>query len=53
MLLTYKEEENSKDNSCYLDTGANDHICGIKEFFAYLNKSIWGEVTFGDSSKNQ
>lgn len=33
IILTYKGEENTQENILYLDSGASNHICGIKEIF--------------------
>lgn len=34
----------------YLDTGASNHMLGVRELFTELNKSITGSVKFGDGS---
>lgn len=46
VLLPYKGEENIKENIWYLDSGASNHMCGIKELFTELNESTQGEVAF-------
>ncbi|XP_074353008.1 uncharacterized protein LOC141692171 [Apium graveolens] len=51
MFLTYKEDEESKKNVWYLDSGASNHMTGHKELFTEIDDTISGEVTFGDSSK--
>ncbi|KAM1204163.1 hypothetical protein ACFX2J_019884 [Malus domestica] len=35
----------------YLDSGASNHMCGKKEFFAELKDGPYGSVSLGDSSK--
>ncbi|XP_017190472.2 uncharacterized protein [Malus domestica] len=35
----------------YLDSGASNHMCGKKEFFAKLKNGPYGFVSLGDSSK--
>ncbi|KAL8116958.1 hypothetical protein AgCh_023220 [Apium graveolens] len=51
MFLTYKEDEKSKKNVWYLDSGVSNHMTGHKELFTEIDDTISGEVTFGDSSK--
>ncbi|XP_074328352.1 uncharacterized protein LOC141666256 [Apium graveolens] len=51
MFLTYKGDEERKNNVWYLDSGASNHMTGHKELFTEINDTISGEVTFGDSSK--
>ena len=51
IFLTYKGNEECNKNVWYLDSGANNHMCGQKELFTDLNDKANGEVTFGDSSK--
>ncbi|KAL8158092.1 hypothetical protein AgCh_002701 [Apium graveolens] len=51
MFLTYKGDEESKENVWYLDSGASNHMTGHKELFTEIDDTISGEVTFGDSSK--
>ncbi|XP_020270923.1 uncharacterized protein LOC109846108 [Asparagus officinalis] len=51
VLLTYQESESKNKDIWYLDSGASNHMCGIKEFFTELNETVQGDVTFGDQSK--
>ncbi|XP_020258742.1 uncharacterized protein LOC109835165 [Asparagus officinalis] len=51
VLLTYQESESKNKDIWYLDSGASNHMCGIKEFFTELNEMVQGDVTFGDQSK--
>lgn len=51
VLLAYNGEEEKQKNRWYLDTGASNHMCGIKDIFTELNEGVHGEVNFGDSSK--
>ncbi|XP_020272099.1 uncharacterized protein LOC109847272 [Asparagus officinalis] len=50
VLLTYQEYESKNQDIWYLDSGASNHMCGIKKFFTELNKTMQGDVTFGDQS---
>ncbi|GMJ05590.1 hypothetical protein HRI_004228200 [Hibiscus trionum] len=50
VFLTYKENEESKENIWYLDNCASNHMCGRKEFFVALDETIRGRVFFGDDS---
>ncbi|XP_020259026.1 uncharacterized protein LOC109835457 [Asparagus officinalis] len=51
VLLTYQESESKNKDIWYLDSGASNHMCGIKDFFTELNETVQGDVTFGDQSK--
>ncbi|XP_020258022.1 uncharacterized protein LOC109834420 isoform X2 [Asparagus officinalis] len=51
VLLTYQEGKSKNQDIWYLDTGASNHMCGIKEFFTELNEMVQGDITFGDQSK--
>ncbi|GMJ04997.1 hypothetical protein HRI_004168900 [Hibiscus trionum] len=53
VFLTYKGNKESKENICYIDNCASNHICGRKEFFVALDKTIRGRVTFGDDSHTE
>ncbi|KAJ9551322.1 LOW QUALITY PROTEIN: hypothetical protein OSB04_015367 [Centaurea solstitialis] len=48
------EAKNEKgEDIWYLDTGASNHMTGVKEFFAEVDETITGQVRFGDGSKVQ
>lgn len=34
----------------YVDTGCNNHMCGSKSLFSYLNEDFRSTVSFGDCS---
>ena len=38
------------DGSWFLDTGANNHMTGTREFFTTIDERIKGTVRFGDGS---
>ncbi|GMJ06887.1 hypothetical protein HRI_004357900 [Hibiscus trionum] len=40
VFLTYKGNEESKENIWYLDNCATNHMCGRKEFFVALDETI-------------
>ena len=40
----------SQENTWYLDNGASNHMTGHREKFEKLNKTVKGEVKFGDGS---
>ena len=33
-----------------MDTGCNNHMCGSKSSFSYLNEGILSTISFGDCS---
>ncbi|KAJ4728613.1 Retrovirus-related Pol polyprotein from transposon TNT 1-94 [Melia azedarach] len=51
VLLAYKDNNEGQENTWYLDTGANNHICGKRSMFVELDESTNGNVSFGDDSK--
>ena len=50
-FLVQQELGEKQENIWYLDTGANNHMCGHRELFSDLDETIQGLVTFGDTSK--
>ncbi|XP_019233223.1 PREDICTED: peroxidase 24-like [Nicotiana attenuata] len=40
LLLTLKEEDRDDCSSWYLDNGASNHMCGCKEKFVEINKTV-------------
>jgi hypothetical protein len=50
-LLTCKNNERSEDNQLYLDSGASNHMCGIRSMFTELDETVKGNMAFGDKSK--
>ncbi|XP_075100751.1 uncharacterized protein LOC142176615 [Nicotiana tabacum] len=53
LLMALKEEDRDDCSSWYLDNGASNHMCGCKEKFVEINKTVRGNVSFGDTSKVQ
>jgi len=51
--MALKEEDKDDCSSWYLDNGASNHMCGCKEKFVEINKTVRGNVSFGDTSKIQ
>nr|KAJ0196023.1 hypothetical protein LSAT_V11C700348380 [Lactuca sativa] len=49
MFLTCKGNEEGNKNIWYFDNGASNHICGYKDLFMKLDKTV-GDVSFGDLS---
>ena len=53
LLLTLKEEDKDDCNSWYLENGASNHMCGHKDKFVEIKKTVKGNVYIGDTSKIQ
>lgn len=51
MLLARGGNEGSQENTWYLVTGANNHICEKRSMFMDLEESVSGNVSFDDDSK--
>ena len=53
LLLTLKEKDKDDCSSWYLNNinGASNHICGNKDKFIEIKKTVKGNVSFGDTSK--
>ncbi|KAK2988354.1 hypothetical protein RJ640_001539 [Escallonia rubra] len=51
IMLAHDGSKEEKENSWYLDTGANNHMCGYKHKFVEMDESKMGNITFGDMSK--
>ncbi|KAM1514900.1 hypothetical protein ACFX10_014058 [Malus domestica] len=51
VLLSCKNNDGDQDYTWYLDTGASNHMCGRRSMFVKLNKSVSGNVSFGNESK--
>ncbi|KAM2649885.1 hypothetical protein EV1_013946 [Malus domestica] len=51
VLLSCKNNDGDQDYTWYLDTGASNHMCGRRSMFVELNKSVSGNVSFGNESK--
>jgi hypothetical protein len=51
LLLAYGKFDGSNSNTWYLDTGASNHMCGMKEAFVDIDESYKGNITFGDLSQ--
>ena len=50
-FLVQQELGKKQENIWYLDTGANNHMCGYRELFSNLDETKQGLVTFGDITK--
>ncbi|KAM2595341.1 hypothetical protein TB2_039913 [Malus domestica] len=50
-VLLAHHDISSQQDVWYLDSGASNHMCGKKEFFAKLKDGPYGSVSLGDSSK--
>lgn len=54
ILLMAQNSINIDDDSIwYLDTGASNHMCGLKHLFKEIRQVKDGHVSFGDASKIQ
>ncbi|XP_055814510.1 uncharacterized protein LOC129884194 [Solanum dulcamara] len=53
LLMTLKEKDTNNCSSWYLDNGVSNHICGHKDKFVEIKKTMKGNVPFGDTSKVQ
>ena len=53
LLFTLKEEDKDNCSPWYLDNGASNHMCGHKDIFVDIKKTVKGNVSFGDTSKIQ
>ncbi|KAK2970864.1 hypothetical protein RJ640_022306 [Escallonia rubra] len=51
VLLAHDGSKEEKENYWYLDTGANNHMCGFEHMFIEMDESMTGNITFGDMSK--
>lgn len=50
MLVARDGDKTKETNVWYLDNGASTHMTGFKEKFTRLDKSVTGQVHFGDGS---
>jgi len=50
-LLACGKFDGNYSSTWYLDTGASNHMCGMKEAFVYIDESYKGNITFGDLSQ--
>ena len=50
-VLLAHHDISSQQDVWFLDSGASNHMCGKKEFFAELKDGPYGSVSLGDSSK--
>ncbi|KAH0650572.1 hypothetical protein KY284_030484 [Solanum tuberosum] len=50
LLLAFKEDTDDC-SSWYLDNGASNHMCGHKDKFVEIKKTVKGNMSFGDTSK--
>ncbi|XP_022889291.1 uncharacterized protein LOC111404759 [Olea europaea var. sylvestris] len=51
LLLLLATKEKKDKQSWYLNTGAANHMSGNKELFSTINKSVKGNIIFGDETK--
>ncbi|XP_070039175.1 uncharacterized protein [Nicotiana tomentosiformis] len=50
LLMALKEEDKDDCSSWYLDNGASNHMCGCKEKFIKINKTVRGRAKLDDRS---
>ena len=50
-MLACGKFDGSNSNTWYLDIGASNHMCGMKEAFVDIDESYKGNITFGDLSQ--
>ena len=50
LLMMVQVNEGSQLNVWYADTGCNNHMCGSKSSFSYLNEEFHSIVSFSDCS---
>jgi hypothetical protein len=48
LLMAFLEEEESKSDKWYLDSGCSNHMCGNKELFSCLNENYKDTVKLGN-----
>ncbi|KAK2966970.1 hypothetical protein RJ640_014158, partial [Escallonia rubra] len=51
VLLPHDGSKEENENSWYLDTNTNNHICGYKYMFIEMDESVTGNINFVDMSK--
>ncbi|XP_028054203.1 uncharacterized protein LOC114258449 [Camellia sinensis] len=51
VLFVHHGDTENQNNVWYLDSGANNHMCGKRESFVELDETVQAQVSFGDSSK--
>ncbi|KAH0708995.1 hypothetical protein KY284_010422 [Solanum tuberosum] len=53
LLIALRKEDRDNCSSWYLDNGASNHMCGHKDKFVEIKKTVKGNVSFGETSKIQ
>ncbi|XP_028061494.1 uncharacterized protein LOC114264962 [Camellia sinensis] len=51
VLFVHHGDTENQNNVWYLDSGANNHMCGKRELFIEFDETVQAQVSFGDSSK--
>ncbi|KAA0050875.1 putative leucine-rich repeat receptor-like protein kinase [Cucumis melo var. makuwa] len=51
LFLACKSAETCENSAWYLDSGTSNHMCGSKSMFMELDKSVGGDIVFGDAKK--